>query len=528
LAEVGSRPCTSTRSPHSCASNMLSSLAFHGVSDEELQSLQGLQGEVRSERRPACSIRKVAVAVVLGLGLVALGFSMPRKCSVKTRGFGGFQGLSEEDLNAKMVTKAMALKSVTNRSMADNIVLKAMKAAGHAYAKHYDSNEVRKLPADPVAAARSMATYEQVKAEIATKKQNSIEEAEHVFCAFNIMEAFVSVVGMGDDINGIIRACPAPRDGESELACQVDGAILVAWVGNAATKLAFAASNCAITTNVDALCSVGVTGLVSVMGELAATASLAAATCTPTPPQLTTSKISVLGDQTVREQDSRRLLIAQGQIGVGVQCTVDVGMVAANIANMGISILLAAKKGFCGRVLREGSLNKLTGIPTALCTVDVGGAVAYMSQVVTFINLIVIHCQDFLDVSALCGGSISGIITSAAAIAPYGAAVHAACAKNTVTKSGELQGVLNSLYKVPALPRRLEEMDSAMANLQNMRRKLEEELSLKGINTTKTRDMYDRRSMEKLMNLMDGRLESEEEVKSSILGLFSQEEECVE
>ena len=34
------------------------------------------------------------------------------------------------------------------------------------------------------------------------------------------------------------------------------------------------------------------------------------------------------------------------------------------------------------------------GIPQALCTVDIGGAVAYISQVVTFINLIVVHCQD--------------------------------------------------------------------------------------------------------------------------------------
>ena len=39
-------------------------------------------------------------------------------------------------------------------------------------------------------------------------------------------------------------------------------------------------------------CSVGVTGLVSVMGELAATASLVVATCTGMPPQLTTQKIS--------------------------------------------------------------------------------------------------------------------------------------------------------------------------------------------------------------------------------------------
>ena len=66
-------------------------------------------------------------------------------------------------------------------------------------------------------------------------------------CVFNVLEAFVSAVGMGDDINAIIRTCPAPRDGESELACQVNGAILGAWVGNLATKLALAASNCALS-----------------------------------------------------------------------------------------------------------------------------------------------------------------------------------------------------------------------------------------------------------------------------------------
>jgi hypothetical protein len=71
-------------------------------------------------------------------------------------------------------------------------------------------------------------------------------------CSFNVLEAFVSAVGMGDDLNAIIRTCPPPRDGESELACQVNGAILVAWVGNLATKLALAASNCALSTNVDA------------------------------------------------------------------------------------------------------------------------------------------------------------------------------------------------------------------------------------------------------------------------------------
>ena len=330
-----------------------------------------------------------------------------------------------------------------------------MKSTGRKYSKHFQQREVRALPADPADAAREMLTKDEIVAYKATRRQQRMRKATNAYCAFNVLEAFVSVVGMGDDINAIIRTCPAPRDGESELACQVNGAVLVTWVANAAAKLSYAATNCALNLNVDAVCSVGVTGLVSVMGELAATASLAAATCTGVPPQLTTTKISVLGDQTVR--DGRRLLIGEGPIGVGVQCGVNVGMVVANLANMGLSINSAVNSGQCGRVSLNGPLNKVTGIFTALCTVDIGGAIAYMSQVVTFINLIVVHCQDFLDVSALCGASISGIITSAAAMAPYGAAVHAACAKGGILKNPEAQKKISELYTVPT-PRRLEEL----------------------------------------------------------------------
>ena len=47
--------------------------------------------------------------------------------------------------------------------------------------------------------------------------------------------------------------------------------------------------------------------------------------------------------------------------------------------------------------------------------------------------------EDLLDVNALCAGSIAGITTSAAAVAPYGAAVHAACRYNALTKNGAAQ-----------------------------------------------------------------------------------------
>ncbi|CAE7667886.1 unnamed protein product, partial [Symbiodinium necroappetens] len=447
-------------------------------------------------------MKKAALVLTVGLGVVGF-MSMPKaRRFCQGLDLGAFQGKSNLGLDAEMALKADALKSIKKHSAAQKIVLKAMKSTGRKYSKHYEQREVRSLPADPADAARGMLTKSEIKTYKATRRQTRMRKATNAYCAFNVLEAFVSVVGMGDDINAIIRTCPPPRDGESELACQVNGAILVTWVANAAAKLSYAATNCALNLNVDAVCSVGVTGLVSVMGELAATASLAAATCTGVPPQLTTTKISVLGDQTVR--DGRRL-IGQGPIGVGVQCGVDVGMVVANLANMGISINSAVNSGQCGRVSLNGPINKVTGIFSALCTVDIGGAIAYMSQVVTFINLIVVHCQDFLDVSALCGASISGIITAAAAMAPYGAAVHAACAEGDVLKNPKKQEIINGLYTVPTFPRRLEEvkkvqeLKDAMANLKDLRQKLESKIGFNASVPT----MYSEANMEQMIQLMN-------------------------
>ena len=480
-------------------------------------AFQAVHAESEAEAKTSPSnrgwMKKAALLAALGLGVVAvLAWPGSKKCG--SLDLGAFQGKSSLGLDAEMNLKADTLRSVKKRKLAEKIVLQAMKRTGRKYSQHYEDKQVRALPADPEDAARDMLTKGEVVAYRAGKKADRTRLATNAYCAFNVLEAFVSVVGMGDDINAIIRTCPPPRDGESELACQVNGAILVTWVTNAAAKLSFAASNCALGLNVDAVCSVGVTGLVSVMGELAATASLAAATCTGVPPQLTTSQISVLGDQTVR--GGRRLLIGQGAVGNGVQCGVNVGMVVANLANMGLSINSAVNSGYCGRVNRQGPINKVSGLFSALCTVDIGGAIAYMSQVVTFINLIVVHCKDFLDVSALCGASISGIITSAAAMAPYGAAVHAACAKGDILKNPAKLAKLSSLYTVPTVHRRLEELKESMANLKDLRQSLEAKL---GFNAS-VPHMYSEQSLEQMIQLL-GEGVTDDAEKTSMRGSSS-------
>ena len=161
---------------------------------------------------------------------------------------------------------------------------------------------------------------------------------------------------------------------------------------------------------------------------------------------------------------------------------------------------------------------------------DIGGAIAYMSQVVTFINLIVVHCQDFLDVSALCGASISGIITAAAAMAPYGAAVHAACAKGGVLKNPKKQEIINGLYTVPTFPRRLEEvqkvqeMKDAMANLKDLRQKLEAKIGFNASVPT----MYSEANMEQMIQLMNDGIAGDVETSSMRGSSEFTKEECEE
>ena len=332
-------------------------------------------------------------ALLVVFGLASMRFS--NQCI----NLNSLQGKTELNVDDAILKTTKRLLKVKDRSLAESTVLKAMKQGGHNAQKDWEKNHVREL--DTLAVLKGRQPNKDF------RRGQHIKEAENVECAFNILEAFLSVVGMGDDINGIIRTCPPPRDGESELACQVDSSMLVAWVGIAAARISLAASNCALTLNVDSVCAAAaVSGLVSALGEIAAGACLTGAVCTPTPPSLTTSQISVLGDHTVRT--GRRLWIGQGPVGNGVQCGVDVGMVAANIANMGLAINKAVNVNRCGKFVTEKNpLNVLTTIPATLCVVDILGAVAYIGEVVTFINLVVVQCQDFLDASALCGVSIA-------------------------------------------------------------------------------------------------------------------------
>jgi len=378
-------------------------------------------------KRTALTLGGLAVALLVGLTCFrnrpcSKEFSLKDK--VELDATGQYQMLSDK------------LRGVTSKSDAERVVQHAITSGSEKLMKKWEATKgqhaapLRKLPNSFIPDGPN------------DTKGTDQGTAQ---CIFNVMEAMTAVVGLGDDINGMARVCRAPRGADSELACQVDGGIMVAWIGTIAAKLSLAASNCAETANIDAICAAGVTGIVAALGELAAAASLAAPTCSPNPPSLPTTKISELGDQTMSDHNvwetGRRLVIGLGTVGNGIQCGVDVSVVAENIANMGLAINQAVHSDNCDSKNWDG--NK--GLVRSLCTVDIGGAIAYFSQVVTFIQLAVLNCRDYLDIKALCGALIAGVATAAAAIAPYGSAIHAACALNKEAKGGRRLEELENL-----------------------------------------------------------------------------------
>eukprot|EP00913_Durusdinium_trenchii_P007444 g6998.t1 len=515
--------------------------SFNTYSQADKETLLNLmEGGLEEKPRAAGPFTEKRTLAVAGVLAAVLGVATWRQ-SNQCLNLGGLQGKTEVEMDAALqhtAEKLMKGPEAHNRTLAEDTVLRAMKHAGHDAQKNWEERDrkptraggktpaetealsagsgvlwtVHPPPGPPPLVARfcggkehhirkldTLATLKDIQAVKDFRRGQHNEEAGNIECAFNVLEAFVSVMGMGDDINGIIRTCPPPRDGESELACQVDASILVAWVGNLAAKISLAASNCALTLNVDSVCAAGVTGVVSAFGEISAGACLGAVTCSPTPPALTTTKISVLGDQTVRgAAPGRRLLIGEGTIGNGVQCGIDVGMVAANIANMGLAINKAVNVNRCGKFATETlPLNVLKGIPDALCTVDIAGAVAYISQVVTFINLIVVHCQDFLDVNALCAGSIAAITTGASAIAAYSGALHAACRYNGLLKQPTPGGAKGFLG---------DRVMWSLKTIRETRKNLDQHLAHLGMNFSSF-NTYSQADKETLLNLMEGGME---------------------
>jgi len=413
----------------------------------------------RAPRLKKMGIAALTFGLVASLALLTWR-SRPRPCFKDVSEFQQKDATNDVHSRYQAVGRKLhSLGDTMTKLEAQKLVNRTMKLAGERGFAKWKANKANHAPAAPVrmlpnnnfpkwvsSAYKPMSAMTEERNGVPDRKlpnsfitkQPAGQQAATAMCIFDVLQAFTSLIGFGDDINGMARSCTPPRPGGSQVACQVDAPLMITFMANSAAQLSLAASHCAETANIDSICAAGIAGLVTVLSEIAGAAALAAPTCASTPPALPTTKISELGDQTLhgkytgrllQDAAGRRLEIAQGAVGNGIQCMVDVGMVATNLADVGLAINQAVNNGFdyCQSKTWSSTANK-NGLLQALCTVDIGGVIAYLAQATTFISLAVVNCADKLNINALCATSVAGIVTGASGIAPYGSAIHAACA----------------------------------------------------------------------------------------------------
>jgi len=407
---------------------------------------------------------KVAL-VTAGIMMIGAVMFLSDPCRSPFKFFSRSIQLTEEQ---QLEAASRHLKSVQSRADADKMVAQAMHKAKE---ERMEQHKLHKLAVPPMMRhmlgqetpilgdffhAEKLAVKAR-KSEAADIKWTAEERAKYwggnkvadarnfrqAFCVFNVAETVDSLGGTGVDIDGIVHTCPEPRDDISEFACSVNAETLAEMVGSAATWLSSAVSSCDTFPNVGAECAAGVAGIVGALGEVAASGTLAMTSCKEYPmagfkadsyggsgssysPQI---RMSHLGEAP-GFGDSRRLFVGTGIGGMGVQCGVDVGFIVDNIYDTIFYIQRAVQLNTCTKHVRYGPYNYLTGVPEAACALDIAGAIAWISQIGTFVQQLVSHCPDLLELPTLCGSSATGLFSAASQIASWGSQIAIACGES--------------------------------------------------------------------------------------------------
>lgn len=404
---------------------------------------------------------KVAL-VTAGIMMIGAVMFVSDPCRSPLKFFSRSIQLTEEQ---QLEAASRHLKSVQSRADADKMVAQAMHKAKEERIEQHKLHKLALPPAmrhmlgqqTPILGnffhAEKLAVQAR-KSEAADIKWTAEERAKYwggnkvanarnfrqAFCVFNVAETVDSLGGTGVDIDGIVHTCPEPRDDISEFACSVNAETLAEMVGSAATWLSSAVSSCDTFPNVGAECAAGVAGIVGALGEVAASGSLAMTSCKEFP--MAGFKADAFGGssssfgQGIRMSrvgnhlGDRRLFVGTGIGGMGVQCGVDVGFIVDNIYDTIFYIQQAVQLNTCTKHVRYGPYNYLTGVPEAACALDIAGAIAWISQIGTFVQQLVSHCPDLLELPTLCGSSASGLFSAASQIASWGSQVAIACGES--------------------------------------------------------------------------------------------------
>jgi len=255
-------------------------------------------------------------------------------------------------------------------------------------------------------------------------------------CAFNVLYATQYLARTSLLIQAAARTCPNSQ-GLLNKICQVNALVTVASISNLALELSNAASSCAETTNVKALCASAVEALIVSLTTIGAGGIVTATACQPgltaadlnLPPGASPSNL--LG----YAQTGRRLFLGGGTANFLGQCILDFTQVAWSLGSVGIAIT-ASVRDSCPAAIQGTGI--LVALSQSACSMDIAAIIYAFSRIALFLALSTIHCTDALNLQALCSGGVTALIAAAAALVVTGDAFFIACDQgiSVVNKGG--------------------------------------------------------------------------------------------
>lgn len=305
-------------------------------------------------------------------------------------------------------------------------------------------------------------------------------------CVFDVLSATTTVAGILTNLNDATKTCwgVKPKDlfdfslkGRAYVhtnVCSVNVWALLGGIIGLSSTLSSAASDCASTMipNVDAMCSATITGVVTAMAGMGGASTLVSAACHPkgwyhdiapgSVPSNVGSNDAWVAKHPERQAQynaemaqqragdlagarrlegspaaapARQLLFGGGKDATAAQCSVEIAgtMWALASAAMAINSLGNQEEGgscppknFLTGSERPSN-NILYKVPQALCTVDVTSALLSFFGAATYIQLAVVNCLDTLNLGAICGSGITGLLASSAGVAQAASGMYVAC-----------------------------------------------------------------------------------------------------
>lgn len=261
---------------------------------------------------------------------------------------------------------------------------------------------------------------------------------------------------------------------KSKLACFLNANGLVATFAYIAESLSFAAGDCSNTifqpspTNsqnsqvLASLCAADIATIIALTSQFATGAAMAGTSCSNLNDKSSAqaSQFGTMGRQAPpydphepQAGESQRRLAADTAVVLGgghgantLQCFLDASTVGLSMMQIGVEMDFAingncagatdpSKGGNYPTTKQEKLANQLTGVTTAACTGNVGGAINGFTNVILLLQLMVMHCDNIMTANRMCGQGITMFFSAASTLVRASGQLHDYCYLKAFTAS---------------------------------------------------------------------------------------------